>query len=345
MQTFFLISLFILGLLFWSFSSVIIYRIKSGEGWILTWRSHCASCSKLLKAIDLVPLFSWLINLWKCRQCKTKVSSLYPILEISTWILFSMMWYFLMDYNLIFQGDTWEYIKLFFWLLIWFISIIYIFYDILFLEISERILAIWVLVALTWIIIQSYTSLNIFPSLPALISWDLLSLNVSIWLLILTIIWLYTVILKNLSEIYDILILLILFLLLFIFNCYFTNNYSLTQFPAISAIIWALSIFIFFFIQILISGWKWMWSGDLRIAIFVGLILGSTLSLPAMMLTYFSWSIIWIWLIIYQKIKNKWQKKGLETEIPFGPFIAIGFFLAIFFQDYILKLIEKYFIF
>jgi len=344
MQIFFLISLFIFGLLFWSFSSVIIYRIKSWEGWIMTGRSHCSSCNKILQAIDLIPLFSWIFNLWKCRQCKAKVSWLYPILELSTWALFALIWYFLIDYNLLFLADIWEITKLFFWLLIWFISIIYIFYDILFLEISERILASWVWVALTWIIIQSYSSIQIFPSLPIWPSWDLLSLNHSVWLLILTIIWLYFIILKNLSEIYDILILILLFILLFLFNTFFTNNFSLTEFPAISAVIWALSIFTFFFIQIVISGGKWMWGWDLRIAILVGLILGSMLSFPWMMLTYFSGSIIWIWFLVYQRIKQKSKDaiNGISTEIPFWPFIAIWFFLAVFFQEYILEFMDIY---
>jgi prepilin signal peptidase PulO-like enzyme (type II secretory pathway) len=228
MQTFFLVSLFIFGLLFWSFSSVIIYRIKSWEGWIMTWRSHCGTCNKILQAIDLIPLFSWIFNKWRCRQCKAKVSALYPILELSTWTLFALIWYFLIDYNLIFLADFGEITKLFFWLLIWFISIIYIFYDILFLEISERILASWVVVALIWIIIQSYSDIQIFSSLPVGVSSDLLALNISVWLLIFTIIGLYAIILKWLSEIWDILILLILFWLLFIFNCDFTNNFSFT---------------------------------------------------------------------------------------------------------------------
>jgi len=342
MQTFFLVSLFIFWLLFWSFSSVIIYRIKSWEGWIMTGRSHCGSCNKILQAIDLIPIFSWVLNWWKCRQCKAKVSWLYPILELSTWALFALIWYFLIDYNLIFQSDIWEIIKLFFWLLIWFISIIYIFYDILFLEISERVLASWVWVALVWIIIQSYSQIQIFPSLNSWVSWDLLSLNHSVWLLVLTIIWLYIIILKNLSEIWDILILIWLYWLLFWFNYFFTWNFSLTEFPAIQAVIWALSIFTFFFLQIVISGWRWMWGWDLRIAILVGLILGSTLAFPWMMLTYFAGSIIWIWFIIYQRIKNKWEKKELDTQIPFWPFIAIWFFLAVFFQDNILELMEMY---
>ena len=85
-----------------------------------------------------------------------------------------------------------------------------------------------------------------------------------------------------------------------------------------------------------------MWGWDLRIAILVGLILGSSLAFPGMMLTYFAWSIIWIWFLIYQRIKNKGKKKELETQIPFWPFIAIWFFLAIFFQEEIINFMNIY---
>ena len=341
MQTFFLITLFLFWLLFGSFASVIIYRIKSGEAWIMTGRSHCWSCNKLLQALDLIPLFSWLINKWKCRQCKAKVSGLYPILELSTWVLFSLVWFFLIDSSLIFLWDTWEITKLFFWLLIAFITIIYFFYDILFLEISERILATGVWVAVIWVIIQSYSSIQIFPSLPIWVKGDLLSLNHSLWFLLLTIIALYIIILKNLAEIWDFVILIILWIWLYVFNTFFTDTFSLTQFPAISASIWAIAIFIFFFLQIVVSGWKWMWWGDLRIAILVWLILWTTLWFPAMMLTYFAGSIIWVWFIIHQRfiLKKGWE---LNTQIPFGPFIAIWFFLAIFFQGYILEFMERF---
>ncbi len=341
MQTFFLITLFLFWLLFWSFASVIIYRIKSGEGWIMTGRSHCGSCNKLLQVLDLIPLFSWLINKGKCRQCSAKVSALYPILELSTWALFTLVWYFLIDFSLIFGWDIWEIIKLWFWLILSFISIIYFFYDILFLEISDRVMAAWVWVAAVWTIIQSYFSITIFPSLPAWISWDLLSLNHSVWFLLLTIVALYIIILKNLSEIWDFIILITLWVLLYTFNMFFTDNFALTQFPAISASIWAIAIFTFFFLQIVVSGWKWMWWGDLRIAILVWLILWTTLSFPWMMITYMIWSIIWVLFILYQRLtkKGKWD---FNSQIPFGPFIAIWFFLTILFQEYILEFMKRF---
>jgi len=351
METFFLTILFVFWLLFWSFASVIIYRIKSWEWWILTWRSHCGSCNKLLQALDLIPLFSWIFNRWKCRQCKSKVSWLYPLLEVSTWILFSLVWFFLIDFNLIQNFNIWEIIKLFFWLIISFISIIYIFYDILFLEISERVLATWVFFVTIWVIIQSYFKINIFQNLSSWVNSNITETNFSIILLLIIIAGLYTIILKWLSLIWDTVILIWLFILLYLFSIFFTNEIYLSDYTAISAIIWALSIFSFFFIQY--AAWdllhylekkKWIkekdyrfkdwiigwW--DFRIAIMVWLGVWASLVFPAMVLTYFVWSIVWVSFIVFQRIKNKWKDTAF-TQIPFWPFIAIWFFLAIFFQE------------
>jgi len=116
MDFFFYLCLFVYWALMGSFWSVIIYRLKSGEWWIANGRSHCPKCNTMLSALDLIPIFSWLINKAKCRHCKEKVSAIYPILEIVTWTLFTLIWYFLIDYNLIFSLNWIEIIKLIFWL-------------------------------------------------------------------------------------------------------------------------------------------------------------------------------------------------------------------------------------
>jgi prepilin signal peptidase PulO-like enzyme (type II secretory pathway) len=43
----------------------------------------------------------------------------------------------------------------------------------------------------------------------------------------------------------------------------------------------------------------------------------------------------------YEKLHHK--DKGLDTQIPFGPFLALWFFVTIFFQEDFLKLMEIYF--
>lgn len=338
MSIFFYVSLFIFWCLFWSFSSVIIHRLKKAEWWILLWRSHCFKCNKLLKFIDLIPIFSFLFSFWKCRYCKTKIPSIYPILELSTWILFSLIWYFLIDFNLILELNTIEIIKLFYWLTIWFISILYIYYDILFLEIHEWIMLSGIIFSIIWILLNSLW----IPILETLSISNNFSLSYFISIIILLFgIWLfYIIMLKELDTFLDFIILASIPLIIFLFKHFFQIE-SLGNYPFISALIWAYWIFLFFYLQIFFSAWKALWGGDLRIWIMVWLILWISYSFIWMLLTYLVWSIISIIFIIYKKLRYK--NKKISTIIPFWPFIAIWFFLTIFFLNDIQKIVEIYF--
>jgi prepilin signal peptidase PulO-like enzyme (type II secretory pathway) len=55
---------------------------------MLRWRSQCPQCGTPLKARNLIPLVSFLRQGGKCEHCKQKISSLYPILEISSALIF-----------------------------------------------------------------------------------------------------------------------------------------------------------------------------------------------------------------------------------------------------------------
>lgn len=339
MEYFFYTSLFIFGTLFWSFWSVIIYRLKSGEGWITNWRSHCPKCNTMLKALDLLPIVSWLTNKAKCKYCKEKVSGVYPLLELSTWLLFAFIWYFLIDYSLITNLNWLEITKLLFWLSIWFISILYTFYDILFLEIHEWMMITWIWIILTALSFQTlFYDFQLISILPSGIE------NIWVWFsaifISLVIIWiLYTIMLKELHEIVDIILLLIWWFIIYLFKIQTWLN--LSDVAILNWLVWVYIIFTFFFLQIIVSKWAWMWWGDLRIAIIVWLILWISYSLPGLMLIYLTWSIIWISLIVYSKIKHKWSK--LNSQVPFWPFIAIWFFLTMFYSSQITNMISIYF--
>ena len=339
MENLFYTILFIYWLLFWSFSSVIIHRLKSNESWIMWWRSHCPKCNTWLKFYDLFPIFSWLSTKWKCRYCKSKISSIYPILELSTGLVFSLIWYFLIDFNLILLLNTSEIITLLYWLIIWFITILYIYYDILFLEIHEWIMLSWVIFAFLWLISNSFF-INLLPSIE--VTKDLLLLeqwySIILWIWI---IWaLYIIMIKELKIVYDILILILVVGSIVLFKLLF-NIDSYSDIPMLSWLIWAVWIFIFFFLQIALSGWRALGWWDLRIWIMMWLMLWISYSFAWMMITYFVWSIISIFIIILAKIKNK--DKKINTEVPFGPFLWIGFLMCIFFLNDITIIIERYF--
>lgn len=77
----------LLGLLIGSFLNVVIYRVPRGES-IVSPGSHCPVCRHSLRAWELIPVFSFLIQKGQCRKCQARISWRYPFVELLTAILF-----------------------------------------------------------------------------------------------------------------------------------------------------------------------------------------------------------------------------------------------------------------
>ncbi|TGE34213.1 A24 family peptidase [Desulfosporosinus sp. Sb-LF] len=75
------------GLLIGSFLNVVIYRVPRGES-IVTPGSHCPDCGHALRAWELIPVISFLIQKGQCRNCQTHISWRYPMVELLTGGLF-----------------------------------------------------------------------------------------------------------------------------------------------------------------------------------------------------------------------------------------------------------------
>lgn len=75
------------GLLAGSFLTVVVYRVPRGEG-IARGRSKCPSCGTPIRAIDNIPLLSWLFLGGRCRACGKAISIAYPLTELATAGLF-----------------------------------------------------------------------------------------------------------------------------------------------------------------------------------------------------------------------------------------------------------------
>jgi len=268
MTPFFLTSLFIFGTLFGSFASVLIWRIRTGEWGIMTSRSHCPKCEHTLGVLDLFPIFSYVFLGGKCRFCKEKISPVYPFLELSTGILFMFSGYVFIDQTQLFLGNHTEMLKLGFYLAVAFVTIVFVFYDILFMEIPDEVL------------------------IPANIILFILLFVVSLGI--------------NIP----------------VFEHFLPFSNKLLNIPVINALLGSFGIFLFFYIQILISGGKWMGGGDLRIALFMGLVAGAKIAALGLLLAYFLGSIIGIIILLYKRDRN--------TEIPFGPYLALGLYISLF---------------
>jgi leader peptidase (prepilin peptidase) / N-methyltransferase len=80
-------AIFFLGLSFGSFLNVCIYRLPLGLS-VVTPRSACPRCKRPIAFYDNLPVLSWLLLRGRCRQCKTKISPRYLLIELLTGVLF-----------------------------------------------------------------------------------------------------------------------------------------------------------------------------------------------------------------------------------------------------------------
>ena len=86
-----LIIVFLLGLSFGSFATLVSYRLPRGEDIVFT-PSRCPSCSRRLGFFDLFPVISWAFNKGKCAHCDVKVSARYPLIELSMGLAFVLVY-------------------------------------------------------------------------------------------------------------------------------------------------------------------------------------------------------------------------------------------------------------
>lgn len=119
------------GLLFGSFFNVVGLRVPLKQS-IVTPRSACPKCGRELKGYELIPVLSFLAQRGRCRGCQSRISPIYPIVELLTGILFALA--------PIFIGWSWELIVA--WTLISLLMIIFV-SDIHYMIIPDKVLAVF----------------------------------------------------------------------------------------------------------------------------------------------------------------------------------------------------------
>ena len=86
-----LIFVIILGALWGSFANVCIIRMPQGKG-VVVGRSFCVKCNKKIQWFDNIPIISYLLLKFKCRNCKTKISFQYFLVETISLINFLVLY-------------------------------------------------------------------------------------------------------------------------------------------------------------------------------------------------------------------------------------------------------------
>lgn len=80
----------VLGACVGSFLNVCIWRIPRDES-VITPRSHCPSCNRLIPGYLNIPVLSWLLLRGKCRWCRAPISARYIGVELLTALLFCIV--------------------------------------------------------------------------------------------------------------------------------------------------------------------------------------------------------------------------------------------------------------
>lgn len=105
------------------------------------------------------------------------------------------------------------------------------------------------------------------------------------------------------------------------------------QYPLLSAV----GAAAFFLAVVLVSRGRWMGVGDIKLAFLMGLLLGWPNILVALFLAFFIGAAVGLGLMVS-------GQKSLKSEIPFGPFLVTGTFLALFWGSQLLGWYQAFFL-
>lgn len=85
----------------------------------------------------------------------------------------------------------------------------------------------------------------------------------------------------------------------------------------------------FFLLQYVVSKGRWIGGGDIRLGFFMGIVLGYPRVILALFLSYIIGAAVSLLLIVM-------KKKQLASETPFGTYLTVGTFIALFWGNYII---------
>ena len=257
--------IFLLGLAVGSFLNVVQLRLEKGKS-ALQGRSYCPHCRHVLALQDLIPVLSFFWLRGKCRYCSGLISFQYPLVEISTAVIFLA----------IFNSQ----------LLIFNEFLILQFFKLLYLFIIASLLIIIFVHDLRHYVIPDKI---VYPAIGITLFYKVFEFGA----------------LHNWG---------------FIRNAKLEiGNFEPLLNPLLAAFLGSL----FFFAIFMVSRGAWMGFGDVKLALFMGLFLGWPNILVALFLAFLIGAIVGIGLISL-------KKKEFKSEIPFGPFLILGTFIALF---------------
>jgi leader peptidase (prepilin peptidase)/N-methyltransferase len=138
---------FVLGTVVGSFVNAAVYRIRHklplGRA-----RSHCPHCKHQLAAQDLIPILSFLLLKGKCRYCGKPISLQYPTVELLTGLLFAGNFVYFFGLAASLHPAYGDIVSFAVRLIFITILMILFWYDLLYMEIPDRVVLPGIIIAL-----------------------------------------------------------------------------------------------------------------------------------------------------------------------------------------------------
>ncbi len=270
---------FILGLVLGSFFKCLADRSLNENAF--TGRSYCPDCGHSLRWYDLIPVFSYLTSLGKCRYCHTHIPLEYPLFEIITGLLVAVLFYLQMP--------------------MWWI------------DFSPATILISIIVLLKSLFVGVLMAFVVTDLRAGLIPDRLTFPSIKLSFIALIGITVYQLFFPNVAA--D---------LPWWLNQYpFQNWIAAIYQPLLTHSLAAILLGGFFAGLIIITKGKGLGGGDFKLGILMGLVLGLSATVTALMISFLTGSIVGVSLILF-------GKKHFGQTIPFGPFLVLGSLIALF---------------
>ncbi len=138
------LTIIVLGLFVGSFLNCVAYRLEIKESF-LKGRSYCPHCKKTIAWFDLIPVFSFFALKGRCRNCSSKISWQYPVVEASTALMFLLVFNYFSELSL----STIVY----YWFIVSIFILVFV-YDYKHLIIPDSAVIFAVALSLLWLLFQ-----------------------------------------------------------------------------------------------------------------------------------------------------------------------------------------------
>jgi len=262
-----IILFFALGLAVGSFLNVVAYRTVHG-GSVFLGSSVCPRCKHKLTPLDLIPIVSFLLLAGKCRYCGKKISLQYPLVEVTTGILFVFTFLYWLNTAYSIQHTLFV-----------LTSLIYLLF----------VVSVLIVLFVTDILDGVLPNSVVLPAIA------------------------FVLILKSI----------------------FLVNGDITLSSLIIDVAAAIVVASAFFTIVYFSNEKAMGGGDVKLAFLVSLVVGWPATILALFVSFLTGAFVAVMLILL-------GKKRFGQTVPFGPFLVIGAFLALFWGREIIEIYLRF---